>query len=513
MPAKRLSMRKTREILRLRLGLGLSLRDTARSVRVSSSTVSECVTRAAKAGLGWPLPPELDDAALESRLYPSEVAQRNRPMPDFRRVHTELRRKGVTLELLWHEYRATHPDGYGYSRFCELYREFCGSLDPVMRQVHRPGEKLFVDFAGTTVPIVDPANGEVHEAAVFVAAMGASSFTYAEALHSQQLRHWLSAHVNAFEFLGGVPHVLVPDNLKAAVSRPDFYDPDLNPSYQELAHHYGAVIIPARVRKPRDKAKVENAVQQVERWVLAPLRNQRFFSLAEANSAIRSRLSWLNERPLSKLEGTRRSLFEELDRPQLKPLPQKRFEIPEWRVHVAVNIDYHVEFDGHYYSVPYALVQKRVDVRATASTVECLYHGQRVASHPRSYVRGQYTTAEQHRPKTHRHFASWTPSRLVRWASTVGPETAAAVQAVMQNRKHPEQGFRSALGIIRLADRYGKGRVERACSRARDLRSLNYRTIQSLLKNGLEQTAVTASPPPRSLALQHENVRGPDYYN
>jgi transposase len=299
MPAKRLSMRKTREILRLRLGLGLSLRDTARSVRVSSSTVSECVSRAARAGLGWPLPPELDDAALESRLYPSEVAQRNRPMPDFRRVHTELRRKGVTLELLWHEYRATHPDGYGYSRFCELYREFCGSLDPVMRQVHRPGEKLFVDFAGTTVPIVDPANGEVHEAAVFVAAMGASSFTYAEALHSQQLRHWLSAHVNAFEFLGGVPHVLVPDNLKAAVSRPDFYDPDLNPSYQELAHHYGAVIIPARVRKPRDKAKVENAVQQVERWVLAPLRNQRFFSLAEANSAIRSRLSWLNERPLS----------------------------------------------------------------------------------------------------------------------------------------------------------------------------------------------------------------------
>lgn len=512
MPAERLSMRKTREILRLRLGLGLSLRDVGRSVCVSSSTVSETVSRAAVAGLGWPLPAELDDAALEARLYPAESEQRNRPLPDFKRMHVELRRKGVTLELLWQEYRAAHPDGYGYSRFCELYREFSGGLDIVMRQTHRPGEKLFVDFAGATMPIVDPTTGEVRQAAVFVAAMGASSMTYCEALESQELRHWLAAHVRAFEFLRGVPHVLVPDNLKAAVTKASFYDPDINPSYQDLATYYGAVVIPARVRKPRDKSKVENAVQQVERWVLAPLRNQNFFSLAEANHAIRERLAWLNDRAFSKLEGSRRTLFEQIDQPALKPLPTKRFEIPEWRLGAGVNIDHHVEFDHHYYSVPYALVQKRVDIRATASTVECMHQGQRVASHPRSYARGKYSTADEHRPRTHRQFAQWTPSRLIRWASTIGPETAAAVETVMQNRKHPEQGYRTALGIIRLADRFGAERTEQACARAKQLRSLNFRTIQSLLKNGLDKQAPSV-PPPVGPVLQHDNVRGPNYYN
>lgn len=511
MPAERLSMRKTREILRLRLGLGLSLRDVGQSVRVSSSTVSECVARAAIAGLGWPLPDDLDDEALEARLYPPPTGQRTHPMPDFQSMHKELRRKGVTLELLWQEYRAAHADGYGYSRFCDLYREFCADLEPVMRQTHQPGEKLFVDFAGVTMPIIDPATGEVREAQVFVAAMGASSFTYAEVVPSQELWHWLNAHINAFEFMGGAPHVLVPDNLKSAVTKASFYDPDINPSYQDLAEHYGCVVIPARVRKPRDKAKVENAVQQVERWVLAPLRNQKFFSFVEANRAVRERLEWLNSRTLSKLDATRRSLFEQLDKPELKPLPIKRFEIPEWRVNAGVNIDYHVEFDGHYYSVPYTLVNKHVDVRATATTVELLHKRVRIASHPRSYVKGKHSTIDDHRPRTHRQFASWTPSRLIRWANTVGPETARAVEAVMQNRRHPELGFRTGLGIIRLADRYGKERVECACERARQLESLSYRTINSLLKTGLDQQPLQR--PSSSPSLDHENVRGPNYYN
>lgn len=512
MPAERLSMRKTREILRLRWSLGLSLRDVARSVNVSSSTVSECVMRAKAAGLSWPLPTELDDAMLEARLYPADSRLRARPLPDFKRMHSELRKKGVTLELLWQEYRAVHPDGYQYSRFADLYREFCGQLDLVMRQTHEPGEKLFVDFAGPTLAITDPLTGEVREAAVFVAAMGASSFTYAEALPSQGLRHWLDAHVHAFEFLGGVPHVLVPDNLKAAVTKANFYDPDLNRAYQDLAEYYGTVVIPARVRKPRDKSKVENAVLQVERWVLAPLRNDRFFSLAEANRAIAERLAWLNDRALSKLDGTRRSLFEQLDKPVLRPLPSKRFEIPEWRIGVGVNIDYHVEFDGHYYSVPYTLVNKKVDVRGTASTVECLFRGDRVASHPRSYVRGRHTSVDAHRPQAHRQFAAWTPQRIIRWASTVGPETANAVERVMQNRKHPELGFRAALGIIRLGSRFGNDRVERACERARQLESLSYRTIYSMLKTGFDQQPLPI-PTPVSAVEEHENVRGPEYYN
>jgi transposase len=512
MPAPRLSMRKTREILRLRLGLGLPLRQVAQSCGCSSSTVSDCVGRAVVAGLGWPLPDELDDAALERKLYPGDSSERNKPLPDFKHVHRELRRKGVTLELLWQEYRALHAEGYGYSRFCELYRDFVAGLDLVMRQFHRPGEKLFVDFAGMTLPIIDAASGEVHEAAIFVAALGASSLTYAEALHSQELRCWLQAHVNTFEFLGGVTRVTVPDNLKAGVTKPCFYDPDINRAYLDLAEHYGTVIIPARVRKPRDKAKVENAVQQVERWVLAPLRNQRFFGLSEANAAIRERLTWLNDRPLSKLESTRRALFLELDKPALLPLPSKRFELPIWKVNVGVNIDYHVEFDKHYYSVPYALVRKRVDMRATDTTVECFHGGQRVASHMRSFMRGRYSTSPEHRSKTHRHFAEWSPSRLIRWASTVGPGTADAVRVVMETKRHPEQGFRSALGIIRLADRYGKERVERACLRAATLRALSYRTIHSLLKTGFDQ----ALPQPTTSTMplpEHDNVRGPDYYN
>jgi transposase len=511
MPAPRLSMRKTREILRLRLGLGLSLREVARSCDVSSSTVSDCIGRAAVAGLGWPLPAELDDAGLEAKLYPADSSNRNKATPDFQHVHRELRRKGVTLELLWQEYRALHPEGYGYSRFCDLYRDFSKSLDVVMRQSHAPGEKLFVDFAGMKLAITDPQTGEVHDAEVFVAAMGASSFTYAEALPSQELRHWLSAHVHAFEYLGGVPRVTVPDNLKAGVTKPSFYDPEINRSYQDLAEFYGTVVIPTRVRKPRDKSKVENAVQQVERWVLAPLRNQRFFSFSEANREMLERLAWLNNRPLSKLDGTRRMLFEQLDKPALGALPAKRFELPEWKSNVGVNIDYHIEFDRHYYSVPYALVRKRVDVRATDLTIECFHQGQRVASHPRSFVAGKHSTLPEHRPRAHRHFAEWSPSRLIRWASTVGPGTADVVRFIIENKRHPEQGYRSALGVIRLAGRYGKERVEQASLRAAALHSMSYATIHSLLKTGLERQPMATTP---STPLpEHDNVRGPDYYN
>jgi len=511
MPAPRLSMRKTREILRLRWELGLSLREAARSCDVSPSTVSDCLGRATVAGLSWPLPSDLDDTTLEAKLYPADSSERNKAAPDLKHVHRELRRKGVTLELLWQEYRALHPEGYGYSRFCDLYRDFRKGLDVVMRQSHTPGEKLFVDFAGMTLPIVNAQTGEVHEAEVFVAAMGASSFTYAEALHSQELRCWLSAHVNTFEFLGGVPRVTVPDNLKAGVTKPSFYDPEINRSYQDLAEYYGTVVIPTRVRKPRDKAKVENAVQQIERWVLAPLRNQRFFSIAEANREIRERLNWLNDRPLTKLDCTRRQLFEQLDKPALAALPSKRFELPIWKCNVGVNIDYHIEFERHYYSVPYVLVRKRVDVRATDTTIECFHQGQRVAAHARSFVVGRYTTLPEHRPRAHRHFAEWSPSRLIRWATAVGPGTADVVRFILENKKHPEQGYRSALGVIRLAGRYGKERVECASLRAAELHSMSYRTIHSLLKSGLERKPLTK---PASAALpDHENVRGADYYN
>jgi transposase len=475
--------------------------------------VHDVLARAKEAGLSWPLPDDLDDSDLETRLYPSAKRLHRQAQPDFPAIYRALKQRGVTLELLWQEYRqADRESGYGYSRFCDLYRQWRGQLDLVMRQEHRAGEKLFVDYAGVGIKIVDPTTGSVAEAPVFVAALGASNFTYAEACEGQDSQSWIQAHMHTYEYIGGVSAVTVPDNLKAGVIDADFYEPDLNPAYREMAVHYGTTIIPARVRRPRDKAKVENAVQQVERWVLAPLRDQKFFSRAEANHGIRERLEWLNNRPFSKLDGSRRSLWLELDRPALGPLPLRRFEIPEWKVNVGVNIDYHLEFDNHYYSVPYQLVGKRVDVRATPTIIEVFHKGHRVASHQRSLRSGGFSTDPTHRPPAHRHYAEWSPSRLVRWAEKIGPQTAALVRAVLERRPHPEQGFRSSLGILRLATRYSPERLERASERALAIGALSYRSVHSILKANLDRQPVLAPEHDSQLPLAHENIRGSEYY-
>ncbi len=514
MPATRLSMRKTKEILRLRLGQGLSLRATALSCAVGPSTVHDVVARARAAGVGWPLPEDLDEATLEARLYPPPGARLGRAQPDLKYIYRELKRRGVTLELLWQEYRQQYgAQGYGYSRFCDLYREWRDHLDVVMRQEHVAGEKLFVDFAGMSMEVVDPATGAVTECPVFVAALGASSFTYAEACEGQDKHSWIEAHIHTYDYIGGVSAITVPDNLKAAVTRPDLYEPDLNPAYREMAAHYDTTVIPARVRHPRDKAKVENAVQQVERWVLAPLRQQTFFHRAELNRAIRERLDWLNDRPFSRLDGSRRSWWRDLDRPALKPLPVARFELPEWKVNVGVNIDYHFEFAAHYYSVPYQLVGHRVDVRATTRIVEAFHKGRRVASHLRSHKRGGFTTDPAHRPASHRRYAEWTPSRLIRWAEKIGPQTAAVVEETLRRLPHPEQGFRSSLGLIRLSKRYGTERLEAACRRARAIASPSYRSVRSILKNGLEQQPLPLLSTEPPTPITHENIRGADYYH
>jgi len=504
-------MRKTKEILRLRWVLGLSIRETAVSCGVGYTTVHDTLARAKQAGLSWPLPEDLDEAGLEARLYPGITGCQRRAQPNFPGIYRALKQRGVTLELLWQEYREAHPeDGYGYSQFCERYRQWRGELDLVMRQEHRAGEKLFVDYAGVRIKIVDPTTGSVTEAPVFVAALGASSFTYAEACKGEDTGSWVQAHIHAYEYMGGVSAVTVPDNLKAGVIKPDFYEPDLNPTYREMAAHYGTTIIPARVRRPRDKAKVENAVQQVERWVLAPLREQKFFSHTEANRAIRERLGWLNNRPFTKLPGSRRSLWLELDRPALKPLPSRRFELPEWKTNIGVNIDYHVQFEGHFYSVPYQLVQKRVDIRATPTLIEIFHRGRRVASHLRSFRTGGFTTDPAHRPDSHRRYAEWSPSRLIRWAETVGPETRALVQTILESRPHPEQGFRSCLGILRLGTKYSPERLEQAAKRARAIRALSYRSVQSILKTNLDGRPLRV--PERDLRLWHEDIRGSQYY-
>jgi transposase len=512
-PRPRSTMRKIREILRLSLGEGLSRRQIGAATGVPAATVGDQLARARRAGLGWPLPDELDDGQLEARLFvpasarpPTEL----RPVPDWPDVNHELHRKGVTLQLTWLEYRERHPDGFGYSWFCQTYRTWQGRLDLVMRQEHRAGEKLFVDFAGMTLPITDPETGEVWQAQLFVAVLGASNYTYAEALASQELPHWIGAHVHAFAFLGGCPAIIVPDNLRSGVTRPHRYEPDINRTYEEMAAHYSSVIIPARAGKPRDKAKAEQGVLLAERWILAALRDRTFFSLAEANAAIAERLAWLNERPFRKLPGSRRELFESLDRPALRPLPAHPYEFAT-RKTAKVNIDYHLEVDRHWYSVPYQLVGRHCDIRVTATIVEVLHKGRRVASHPRSGKQRQFSTEPAHMPESHRRHAEWTPGRIVAWAERSGPATGELVTEIMASRPHPEQGFRSCLGIMRLGRRYGDDRLEAAAVRALAIRAHSYRSVESILKAGLDAQPLPGDEPVMTIG-DHANVRGAAYY-
>jgi transposase len=505
-------MRQIKEVLRLAWEVGLGAREVARSLAIAHPTVLRYLSRAREQGLSWPLPAELSDTALEKRLCgpPSFSPASSRPLPDCAEIHQELKRKGVTLQLLWQEYKEAHPSGYQYTQFCDYYRKFVKKLDLSLRCVHKAGERLFVDYAGQTVPVIDPLTGEIRYAQIFVAVLGASNYTYAEAAHSQNLPSWIGAHIRAFEYFQGVPSIVVPDNLRSAVTRSCRYEPEINPTYHAMAVHYGVAILPARARAPKDKSKAEVGVLIVERWILARLRNRTFFSLAELNAAILGLLRRLNDRPFKKMEGCRRRLFEALDRPALKPLPEYRYEYAEWKK-ARVNIDYHIEVAGHYYSVPYSLVREEVEVRITATTVECFHKGERIASHPRSTQKGKHTTQKEHRPLSHQRYLEWTPSRIIDWAARIGPATSRVIEEILNSRLHPEQGFRSSLGILRLAKSYSDGRLEAACQRAMAIRGYSYKSIASILKHGLDQRPIAAETKPR-LPVEHPNIRGARYY-
>lgn len=501
-------MKKIRETLRLLWERGLGARSTARACKASHSTVLEYKRRATEAGLSWEQVKEMDSGTLERRLFPHQPAEAVRALPDWSEVHCELKRPGVTLQLLWEEYREVHPQGYQYSRFCDLYRVWRGKLDLSMRQEHKAGEKLFVDYCGHTVAVVD-ASGEERPAQIFVAVLGASNYTYAEATWSQQSVDWIGSHRRAFEYLDGVPEVIVPDNLRSGVNKPCRYEPELNATYQDLADHYGVAVIPARVRKPKDKAKVEVGVQVVERWILACLRKRRFFSLGELNSAIAELLERFNERPFKKLPGTRRSLFEALDQPALRALPARSYEYADWSK-CRVGPDYHVEVDGHFYSVAYQLVGKELEARYTSSTVELLHADKRVACHVRSHQRGGHTTLREHMPAAHRGYAEQTPQTLLAWAETIGPATSQVAETMLK-RPHPRQGFHSCLGLRRLAKDYGEERLEGACRRAITINGASYKSLRSILHRGLDQHDLKEKVC-ESLPSSHENVRGAAYY-
>jgi transposase len=505
-------MRKIIEVLRLHHEDGRSHREIARVVSSSPTTVGEILRRAKQCGLAYPLPAGISETGLEALLYPPAAPSGvNRPDPDWPGVHRELRRKGVTLDLLWQEYKTEHPDGHRYSGFCAPYRQWVGRLSVSLRQTHAPGDKLFVDYAGPTVPITDPITGEVRQAAIFVAVLGASNFTYCEATWSQSLPDWIGSHVRALERLGGVPALLVPDNLKSGVTRACLYDPELNPTYRDLATPYGTAVLPARPYRPKDKAKVEGGVLLVERWVLARLRHQRFFSLSDLNRHIAELMIALNSRPFKKLPGCRQSAFVELDAPALRPLPVTRYEFAEWKV-LRVGIDYHVELIGHYYSVPYRFAREQVDSRLTATPVELFHRGTRIASHVRNDARGRHTTIDAHMTPAHQAVQGWNAPRLLEWAGRIGPHVKAVVESILHQRRHPQQGYRACLGILRLGKTFGEDRLEAACERAIAIDALSYSSLKSILKNGLDKKPVNA-PAQTCLPLEHANVRGPDYYH
>ena len=511
MATERLPMRKIREILRHKWVSGRSHREVAAALRISVGAVSAVERRAREAGLDAASVEALDDAALETRLYGATAAERRRVLPDPVFIHTERKKPGVTLELLHQEYLERHPDGYRYTQFCEHYRRWLKDRRLSMRQVHHAGEKLFVDYAGKKPSVTDPATGEVREAELFVAVLGASNFTFVEATASQQIADWIGSHVRALEFLGGVPRAIVPDQLKTGVTRACRYEPELQRSYEELARHYGTVILPARPATPKDKAKAEVGVQIAERWILARLRDEVFFSLAALNQRILELLGELNGRAMRHYRTSRRALFEELDRPALKPLPAARYEHALWKF-VRPGLDYHVEFDHHFYSVPFTLRHEQLDLRATSSTIEIFRKGERVASHLRSSRRGRHTTVPEHMPRSHQAHLEWSPERIARWAHTIGPDTRALVEAIFADRPHPEQGYRSCLGILRLAKRYGDTRLEVASGRALAARARSYRHVESILKNGLDR--LPAPDPGRrdGTPVVHVNLRGRDYY-
>lgn len=515
MPAERVAMRLVREVLRLTFA-GTSKREVARRTGMAASTVRATIARFKSLGLIWPLPETITDSDLEAKIYKSagkKQGHRRIIEPDWASLHREMKRKHVTLSILWDEYIAGHPERYRYSRFCELYRSWEDKISVTMRQAHLGGDKLFVDYAGDTASVViDRLTGEIRKAQIFVAVLGASSFTYAEATWTQSLADWIGAHTRAFEAIGGVTRLLVPDNTKTAIIKACLYEPQVNRTYTEMAAHYGTGVLPARPRRPRDKAKVEVGVLIMERWILGRLRNRRFHSLGELNEAIRGLLVRINdERPIRRLGVTRRQLLEEVDRPALKPLPVEPYVFAEWRAR-RVGIDYHVDVDKHYYSVPHRFARAEVEVRLTGRSVEIFARGERIAVHLRSSGNGKHTTVQEHMPSSHRRYANWTLDRIRTDAAAIGPSTAALCDLILEHRPHPEQGFRACLGIVRLVKPFGNARVEAAATRALDIGAMTYGSVRSILDNNLDRHSA-GQRGPDGVTILHPNIRGPRYYH
>lgn len=506
-------MRKLRDILRLRLAAGLSIRQIHAVTRASIGLIQKLITRAEALGLGWPLPVDLDDNQLRVLFYPpsnDDATARYQP-PDCPAIHLSLKHKTVTLQLLWEEYREQYGErAYSRTQYCEIYRRWRQRQKRSLRQVHKAGEKCFVDYCGPTIPIVNPHTGEICESQVFVGVLGGSNYTYAEATLTQTLRDWLASHTRMLTFFGGCPAIIVPDNLRSAVSKPCRYDPDLNPAYQQLAEHYGIAVIPARPYKPKDKSKAEVAVQIVERWIIARLRHHTFFSLAELNQCIKALLKELNDKPFKQLPGNRREAFEAIDQAELSALPAHAYAYVDIK-NVRVNIDYHVQYGDHFYSVPNDYVGEVLELHVSAHLVTAYFRQRQIAQHPRAYTAGMTTTAA-HMPTRHQKHLAWTPERLTHWAGTIGPAVKVWVARQLEIKTHPEQAYRVCLGLLNLSKRYPPNRLEAACNIANKNDLLRLKQIKSILTSNRDQLPEQLSATVE-LPQDHDNIRGPHHYH
>jgi transposase len=507
-----INMVKIREILRLK-SLGIGIRATANSCNCSRNTVRNVLERARIQGLSWPLPEDMDDASLTKLLYPIVSSPNKRKQePDYEYIHKELKQPNVNLRLLWTEYKDKYPEGVEYVQFCRLYRSWAVKTKSVMHIERKPGEEMFVDWAGTKMAVIDRNTGEVIPAHIFVSSLGRSGYPYVEAFKSEKLENWIAANTHALEHYGGVPRQLVPDNLKTGVKKACRFDPVLNKTYLDMAEHYGCAIVPARSRKPRDKSPVEDAVGDISTWIIAALRKQKFFSFGELNMHIKEKLKEFSDMPYQKKEGTRLSVFTECDLPALNPLPLRPYELSFWKV-ATVSFNYHVGVEKMFYSVPYSYIQKKVDIKITGSIIEVYFNHTRICSHKRLYGRiGQYSTDPKHMPPNHRQYVQWNSERFLSWASKVGDNTKELVKKILESKKVEQQAYRSCFGLLKLADKYTPGRLDNACRKALDLRSLSYTTVNNILKNGMDLVEIPVSRSDKNVACVNSSIRGSEYY-
>ena len=512
MSRKRTELRRIREILRLHHELEYSDREIARAFKMSHTTISKIRTAISGAGYSWPLPEEVDDNLLQRICYPRDNhSTARKQQPNWENVWKQMQRKGMTLMLQWLRYKDKNTDGYQYSQFCEHYNRWCRKKNVSMHQEHRAGVNTEVDYAGSTLPLTNPLTGKVKQVPVFVSALGVSGLLYAEATHTMQLPDWIGSHTRMFEFYGGATEILTPDNPKTGVKRPCRYEPDIQRTYENMARHYGAVVMPARVRKPKDKPRAERGVQEVLRWIIVVLQDREFFSLEEINEAIFEELEKINNKPFSVREGSRRSVFEELDKPLLKPLPSERFTFEEWKK-VKVHIDYHVQIDYNKYSVPYELCGKELTARITYTTVEVFNGEKRVASHMRELTgRGHYSTHTKHMPENHVKHLKMTPEKIMRWAARVGCQTSELAEAILRRKEHPAQGYRAILGVMTLSGKYGEDRLEKACGMALRENSLRVKDVKLILQQQLD-LGLFDGVEEEDEPIMHNNIRGEDFY-